>query len=147
MTKNSARHVRALQRACNKAVERERIRVEMHIKNKKNREYAVRCKLYTLNKKNHTLNKKNEVLKMNMRKLHQMFLKQQQVIRQQRCDLLENGKGNPATTPSNLDCAKTMIAMKHQVCPECLGAHTIYKTKKNIRYSVECKACKFTAYV
>ena len=140
MTKNSARHVRALQRACNKAVERERIRVEMHIKSKNNREYAVRCKL-------HTLKKKNEVLKTNMRKLHQMFLKQQQVIRQQRCDLLENGKKNPATTPSNLDCAKTMIAMSQQVCPECLGAQTICKTKKNIRYSVECKACKFTAYV
>tara|TARA_B100000795_G_scaffold237690_2_gene198456 strand:+ start:535 stop:951 length:417 start_codon:yes stop_codon:yes gene_type:complete len=138
MTKISARYVRALQRDLlrNKAVQRERIHVEMNIKNKKNREYALRCTISTLKKK-------NEVLKTNVRKLHRMFLKQQQVIRQQRCDLLENGKRNPATTPSNLDCAKTMIAMKHQVCPECLGAQTICKTKKNIRYSVKCKACKF----
>jgi hypothetical protein len=140
MPKISKRDVRALEREVKQSRKRlseyEGNHIKMTKKIKSMRNTHVNEILKLKNDKN--------ILEMNVRKLYEMFLKQQKVIRQQQSDLLENCKRNPhlAETDSNLDCAKTMISMSQQVCSECLGTRTILKTKKNIRYSAECKSCK-----
>jgi len=83
------------------------------------------------------LKSRNNVLKKNISELRKMFLKQQE--QQHR---VQSTKKKPLPTVANLDCAKAMLALSLQVCRTCLGAKTMLKTKKNIRYSVECKSCK-----
>ncbi len=140
MPKISKRDVRALKREVTQLHQRiaeyERNRTEMTKKIKSIRNTHIN--------ETSKLNNHKKILEMNVRKLHEMFLKQQKVIRQQQQNLLENCKRNPhlVETDSNLECAKSMISMSQQVCGECLGSRTILKTKKNIRYSVECKSCK-----
>lgn len=148
MTKISKRNVRALRREMrftrNQASECARNRREM-TKRMIQQQKAHNCHTSQLQKRNSVLEMNVRELEMNVRKLNKESLKQQIVIQQQQCALLENGKRNPclATIPSphTMDCAKAMIAMSQGVCRDCLGARTILKTKKNIRYNVECKSC------
>ena len=140
MTKISNREMRTLKREVlqlrKNALESERNRIQMNkkIKTIQNAHICQSSKF-----KKHT-----EMLEMNVRELRKKFLKQERVIRQHQSDILENCKMNPhlSSSDSNLDCAKAMIAMSQQVCRECLGARTILKSKRNIRYNVECKRCK-----
>lgn len=140
MTKISNREMRALKREVlqlrKKVFECERNRTQLNKKIKTIQDAHI-CQTSKL--KNH-----KKILEMNVRKLHKMFLKQQKVIHQQQSDILENCKRNPqlSASDSNLECAKSMISMSQQVCRECLGARTILKSKKNIRYSADCKSCQ-----
>lgn len=128
ITKRDLRHQRRHARALRlKVADCERDRVEM------------KKKLSAMNYKHlkqlNQLKSRNKVLEKNISELRQTCLKQQEMIRQQH---------QPATLPTaaNLDCAKAMLALSLQVCRTCLGTKTMLKTKKNIRYSVECKSCK-----
>lgn len=126
ITKRDLRHQRRHARALRlKVADCERDRVEM------------KKKLSAMNSKHlkqlNQLKSRNKVLEKNISELRQTCLKQQEMIRQQH---------QPLPTAVNLDCAKAMIALSLQVCRTCLGTKTMLKTKKNIRYSVECKSCK-----
>lgn len=128
ITKRDLRHQRRYARALRlKVSDCERDRVEM----KKKLSAMNNMYLLQLNQ----LKSRNKLLEKNISELRQMCLKQQEMIRQQH---------QPATLPTaaNLDCAKAMLALSLQVCRTCLGTKTMLKTKRNIRYSVECKSCK-----
>ena len=85
---------------------------------------------------------RNTTLSKNVRTIYDMFLKQQAIIRQQRADIRQLQANRSPVCSKNEDCAKSMIALSQQLCPDCLGTRTIFKTKKHIRYSTECKSCK-----
>ena len=87
----------------------------------------------------------NKTLSKNVRTFYDMFLKQQAIIRQQQAKIRDlNFQSKPVQSTENENCAKTMIALSQQLCCDCLGTRTIFKTKKHIRFSVECKACKIS---
>lgn len=65
------------------------------------------------------------------RKLYLAFLEQRDVIRNQQTLLKEP-----------MDVARTMIALSNGLCSHCLDTRHVMVTKRNVRYSVECKACK-----
>tara|TARA_B100000780_G_scaffold240382_1_gene182474 strand:+ start:670 stop:1215 length:546 start_codon:yes stop_codon:yes gene_type:complete len=65
------------------------------------------------------------------RKLNLAFLEQRDVIRNQQRLLKEP-----------MDVARTMIALSNGLCSHCLDTRHVMVTKRNVRYSVECKACK-----
>ena len=73
----------------------------------------------------------------------------QRIIREQHTRLvhLQRGhnkrvNGQRATERETNEVAVAMIAMSQQCCRTCFGSGSVQKTKKNIRYSVECKQCK-----
>jgi hypothetical protein len=97
---------------------------------------ASKNKLYYIVSRNTTLSK-------NVRTLYNLFLSQQSIVRQQQADIRQlNTRKKQTQSTDNEDCAKSMIAMSQLLCCECLGTCTILKTKKHIRYNVECKSCK-----
>ena len=135
MTKISSRQVRSLTREL--------------LKTKDNAAKTAR-KVSVMSKEASTSSKKlsiavlrNNTLSKNVRTMYDMFLKQQAIICQQRTEIRQfNAIKTPSPSTDNEDCAKTMIALSQQLCCDCLGTRTILKTKKHIRYSVECKTCK-----
>ena len=120
--RNQRRQTRALRL---KVSDCERDRVEMKKK--------LSAMNYMHLKQLNQLKSRNNVLEQNIRQMKQQEQQQHRV---------QPKKKKPLPTAANLDCAKAMLALSLQVCRTCLGTKTMLKTKKNIRYSVECKSCK-----
>jgi len=93
----------------------------------------------------------NVILRQNAISLHDMFSDQQQTIRErnatiatlERVHYTEENKAI-AKKKETTDVAAAMIAMSQQVCRTCLGTGSVFKTKKNIRYSARCKSCNYS---
>ena len=88
-------------------------------------------------------------LHKNMQSWRELFSKQQLRLREQQSRLLsfeqlqrKQDNISRQMARDTQQVAAAMIAMSQQVCSACLGARTVLKTKKNIRYSVECQQCK-----
>lgn len=71
------------------------------------------------------------LMNKDLRELHSKFLAAQTLIRNQQTLLKEP-----------MDVARTMVALSNEVCSHCLGTRHVLKTKRNVRYSAECKKCK-----
>jgi len=89
----------------------------------------------------------NVLARQNVRILHDMFVEQQdmfveQQTRRKQSETREMLQKNEMQKNPALETAHTMIALSQQSCAHCLGTRHILKTKKNKRFSVECKACK-----
>lgn len=91
----------------------------------------------------------NRQLRQNISYFQKLFGRQQRIIREQQarlqqlqqvCNMRENKKKELVRETNEV--AVAMIAMSQQCCPACLGSGSVFKTKKNIRYSVECKQCR-----
>lgn len=127
-----------------------RLRRELHIANLSMRQSS--CNTITLAKRTRiehalaakrisSLKSRNSITCRNVRLLHQMFLKQQTVIRKLQSELRHKYNKIPALSNPTADAARSMIVLSEQLCSHCLGTRHVLKTKKNIRFSVECKAC------
>jgi len=91
----------------------------------------------------------NRQLRQHLASFQTLFTQQQRLIREQQTRLvhLQRGhnkwvNGQKAVERETNAVAVAMIAMSQQCCRTCLGSGSVLKTKKNIRYSVECKQCK-----
>ena len=138
MTKDSsARNVRRLRRELHIAHSsmRQSSSNAITVANRTRIEHAVAAKRIS------SLKSRNSIACQNVRLLHQMFLKQQTVIRKLQSELRDKYKKNPALSNPTADAARSMIVLSEQLCSHCLGTRHVLKTKKNIRFSVECKAC------
>lgn len=91
----------------------------------------------------------NQQLRQNIVSFQKLFTKQQRIIREQRsrlqhlqhvCNKREDEQ--KAMERETTEVAVAMVAMSQQCCRTCLGSGSVQKTKKNIRYNVECKQCK-----
>jgi hypothetical protein len=134
---SSARNVRRLRRELRIAQSsvRQSFSNAISVANRTRIEHAVAAKKIS------SLKSRNNSACQNVRLLHQMFLKQQTVIRKLQSELRDKYKKNPALSNPTADAARSMIVLSEQLCAHCLGTRHILKTKKNIRFSVECKAC------
>lgn len=145
MPKISERNVRALRR---EVVKSSRLLAETH-----QNAISCRAKASVDRKSSVLLLKKKEVanqqLRQNISYFQKLFGRQQRLIREQQarlqqlqqvCNMWEN-KQKELVRETN-EVAVAMIAMSQQCCPACLGSGSVLKTKKNIRYSVECKQCR-----
>jgi hypothetical protein len=145
MPKNSDRTVRTLRR---EAVKHRRLLAQTH----QNVIRSVEKASNDHNASANLLKRKEDVnrqLRQHLASFQTLFTQQQRIIREQQTRLvhLQRGhnkwvNGQRAAERETNDVAVAMIAMSQQCCRTCLGSGSVLKTKRNIRYSVECKQCK-----
>ena len=91
----------------------------------------------------------NRHLRQHLASYQTLFAQQQRLLQEQQTRLAQLQRwhnkwvnGQRAAERETNAVAVAMIAMSQQCCRTCLGSGSVLKTKKNIRYSVECKQCK-----
>lgn len=145
MPKHSDRTLRSLRREVDK---HRRLLAQTHLDVIRSAEKASKDHLssaFLLKRKEAT----NRQLRQHLASFQTLFAHQQCLIQEQQTRLvhLQQGhnkwvNGQRAAERETNAVAVAMIAMSQQCCRTCLGSGSVLKTKKNIRYSVECKQCK-----